>query len=220
MHLQDSSTSRYVVPEPLRLSGPYLGDTSHIDALPPLDTHEFAWAAGFFDGEGCSYLGRHGARAVPTPCLEVNQLHPAVLHRFQAAAGGIGSMRLRPDQRKRRPNPMWSWATRNWRSTQAVLTLLWPYLGDVKREQAGRVFATYQSLAAEHPNLGRSRMRKLSDAQKSEICDRFAAGGVTKWQLGREYGVTDVMIGVIVRGERPNTNEALVWNALLGAWVR
>jgi hypothetical protein len=201
----------YTVPEPLRLAGRYLSSTDHIDALPLLDTHQLAWAAGFFDGEGCTYLGKHGRQGLSTPCCEVNQIHCEVLHRFQVAVGGLGSMRLRPDTTNKRPNTMWSFYTRNWRSTQAVLTLLWPHLDVVKRAQAARVFAAYQAQATTNPKLGQARMRKLVLAQIEEIRARFAAGGVSKIQLGKDYGVTDVRIGQIVRGLGLIPSDAVVW---------
>ena len=47
----------------------------------------------------------------------------------------------------------------------------------------------------------RSPNAKLSQAQVEEIRRRFSAGGVMKVELAREYGVTDVLIGKIVRGE-------------------
>lgn len=49
---------------------------------------------------------------------------------------------------------------------------------------------------------------------------RFEAGGVTKLALAATYGVSDVMIGVIVRGLHPNTNEALVWKGGEEGWAR
>jgi hypothetical protein len=154
------STRSFVVPGPLRLTGRYFGDAGIVTVTGPLDTHEVAWAAGFFDGEGCSYFTRN-QRGVVQPCTEVNQVHPAVLHRFQRALDGVGSMRVRPDHPKHRPNPMWSFYTRSWRPTLTVLTLLWPYLGIVKREQASRVFAQYQTEIDHNPLIGRPNMQHL-----------------------------------------------------------
>lgn len=151
----------YVVPEPLRLTGPYVSSVEHIVALPPLDSHELAWAAGFFDGEGSPYLTRYGSPRRAAPNAEVNQLRREPLDRFRAAVGDLGSMRLRPDPKQRRPRPMWSWYVRNWRTTQAVLTLLWPYLGVVKREQASAVFVGYQAEVDRNPKLGRPNVSRL-----------------------------------------------------------
>lgn len=43
-------------------------------------------------------------------------------------------------------------------------------------------------------------MRKLDEEQVATIRERFAAGGVSMRQLGREYGVTHESIRKIVRG--------------------
>lgn len=44
-------------------------------------------------------------------------------------------------------------------------------------------------------------MHKLTAIQVAEIRQRFATGGISKAQLGREYGVTDVQIYHIVTGK-------------------
>lgn len=41
---------------------------------------EAAWAAGFFDGEGCSYL--HFAKGHPRVRMHVTQKEPELLFRF------------------------------------------------------------------------------------------------------------------------------------------
>jgi hypothetical protein len=45
-----------------------------------------------------------------------------------------------------------------------------------------------------------SGMSKLTDAQVIEIRSRYKAGGISQETLGREYGVTQGLIGFIVRG--------------------
>lgn len=47
----------------------------------------------------------------------------------------------------------------------------------------------------------RNGRAKLTDAQVREIRDRYAAGGVSQPQLGREFGVTHAIIGNVVRRE-------------------
>lgn len=42
---------------------------------------------------------------------------------------------------------------------------------------------------------------KLTTADVAEIRARYAAGGIYQWQLGREYGVSQAMIGYIVTGQ-------------------
>src|ERR1700747_44240 len=42
-------------------------------------------------------------------------------------------------------------------------------------------------------------MSKLTDAQAREIRDRYAAGGVSQEQLGREYGVAQATVSYVCR---------------------
>lgn len=49
-----------------------------------------------------------------------------------------------------------------------------------------------------HPTGERNPRAKLTDAQVRVIRSRYAAGGVSMRQLGREYGVSGTMIGDIV----------------------
>lgn len=47
----------------------------------------------------------------------------------------------------------------------------------------------------------RHGMAKLSDEQVRQLIARFSVGGVSKVALAREFGVTDVLVGLIVRGK-------------------
>ena len=93
---------------------------------------EIAWAAGFFDGEGCTTLARKGGNAHVR--IVVMQKDPEVLHRFHAAVG-VGAIYYHD---RKSACPMWAWQTTNEADSRAVIELLRPYLGTVKREQADR----------------------------------------------------------------------------------
>ena len=100
---------------------------------------ELAWAAGFFDGEGSTYFqlrkqqkGRQRQYGYLT--LSLNQTDPETLERFRDAVG-IGSVYGPYNQKKDKWSPFWRYTIHN-KDVDAVLTLLWPFLGTVKREQA------------------------------------------------------------------------------------
>lgn len=111
---------------------------------------ELAWAAGFFDGEGCFRLhtkagidGRFYAQ------ITINQIHPEVLERFQRAVLGAGNIRgpyipsgttKAGEPRK----PTWNYACTNFEHVQAVYVMLIPFLGSVKTEQGKRVLTKCQ----------------------------------------------------------------------------
>jgi len=48
----------------------------------------------------------------------------------------------------------------------------------------------------------RDRAPKLTAETAAEIRRRYAAGGIRQIDLGREFGVSQTMVGLIVRGER------------------
>jgi|SRR5215831_4845536 len=102
---------------------------------------ELAWAAGFYDGEGCTGVstlrlrpGKGRSRMVLT--MEVNQVDERPLQRF-AAAVGCGSITRRTAPR----NARWQQQSR-WRAVggtaELALVRLLPYLSEPKREQAER----------------------------------------------------------------------------------
>lgn len=59
-----------------------------VDTLFVVNREELAWAAGFFDGEGCfSYTAKAGFATVT-----IGQVDRRVLDRFQEAIGGVGKI--------------------------------------------------------------------------------------------------------------------------------
>jgi hypothetical protein len=118
-------------------------------AWPGSMSEELAWAGGFFDGEGSTYLEKHRTHAGHlVPRLYVPQsaeigVAPE-LTRLKAALGGLGAISgVRPGKKSRKPY-------RRWRvcapvDVQIGLHLLWPFIGRVKRAQARRVLQVMHS---------------------------------------------------------------------------
>ena len=99
-----------------------------------MNREELAWAAGFFDGEGGTYIYR--SRRLT---LTISQIHPEVLHRFKDAIGGLGFFGG-PYVKRTQPTaqPWWQFRTSRFEHVQAIIAMLWPFLSSVKREQAKR----------------------------------------------------------------------------------
>lgn len=93
-----------------------------------MDRFELAWAAGFFDGEGCIRLARG------YPNLHLGQTDRRPLDRFRAAVGG-GNVTGPYDKRNSRPMFQWTCYTRE--EVERIVNLLWPYLSEPKRESIG-----------------------------------------------------------------------------------
>jgi hypothetical protein len=101
-----------------------------------------AWAAGLFDGEGCSALLRHRTHAgYMTGELSVTQSSlvgsPEVLRRFEVivGAGHISG----PYPQRSATMDVYRWKTAALADLERVVAELWPWLGEVKRTQARRV---------------------------------------------------------------------------------
>jgi hypothetical protein len=98
-----------------------------------LNREELAWAAGFYDGEGC--LGIFKNKRGLMLHMDIGQVDRAVLDRFQAAVelGNVAGPYL-----KKNPNhaPSYSWDACGFEKCQAVVAKLWHWLSPVKRAQA------------------------------------------------------------------------------------
>jgi len=107
-----------------------------------LDSHELAWAAGFFDGEGCTTnfgsTRREAARARMRISQSGDDGH-LVIDRFQAAIGGPGNRYVIAADAQRKIRFVWE--LHKQLDVHHVLNRLWPYLGQVKRDQALRAIA-------------------------------------------------------------------------------
>jgi len=110
---------------------------------PASSSEELAWAGGFFDGEGCTYLEKHRTHSgYFVPRLYVPQssdvgIAPELI-RLQAALGDLGAI---SGVRARRGNwrPYRRWRVCRVADVQLGLHLLWPFISDVKRAQAHSV---------------------------------------------------------------------------------
>ncbi len=106
------------------------------------DTHELAWAAGFFDGEGStSYTSTRGLTRINYyPRLHISQKNETTLLRFQQAIGGFGKISAKL------PRPgMYQWQLDRFEHVQAVIGLLWKYLSQQKKDQAIKVLTAYRT---------------------------------------------------------------------------
>ena len=130
-------------------------------------THELAWAAGFFDGEGST--GVSPARkvgsvrlfaSVPQASSSPERL-PSVLIRFHRAVAGLGHIG-NPYLDPRSGTHIFQWRTDNLEEVQAVIALLWSELGPVKRSQANRALTSF----AQQFRTRRFRRRRPKTARR------------------------------------------------------
>jgi hypothetical protein len=112
------------------------------------DDYWRAWAAGLFDGEGCSSLLHHRSHlGYMTGELSVTQSSlvgsPEVLRRFGVVvgAGHISG----PYSQRNATMDVYRWKAAALGDVERVIAELWPWLGDVKRAQAQHVLDVLRS---------------------------------------------------------------------------
>jgi len=100
---------------------------------------ELAWAAGFFDGEGCSYMLKSTSsgtarRVYSAFRLAVAQVELQPLERFMRALG-FGRINGPYQQKKASRRPHYQWCVSGMDAVSAI-EAMWPYLSEPKRAQA------------------------------------------------------------------------------------
>lgn len=114
--------------------------------MPKNPAKELIWAAGFFDGEGCTYLRKSvkgRGNIFGRPFVSVGQSGyecPYVLKRFHRAVGGLGHIRGPYFPKAENRKPVWKWLTHTPYESVKVIKLLWPELSPVKKTQAKEAF--------------------------------------------------------------------------------
>ena len=95
-----------------------------------MDRHKLAWAAGFFDGEG--WANRSGRSVQSRINQSDNDGVPEVLIRFQRV---VGCGRLHGPVREEGRRDLYYWDASSRIDVERVATLIWPWLGEVKRAE-------------------------------------------------------------------------------------
>lgn len=112
----------------------------------PFDSpeHELAWAAGLFEGEGtiCAVKAKvvTGTKFYPRAQLGMTDLD--VITRFVDIIG-IGKVRGPYEKNGSagiRPKPIYFWAVAKKDEFEEAINMLWPFLGERRREQVHDVF--------------------------------------------------------------------------------
>lgn len=156
-----------------------------------LTTHDMAWAAGLFEGEGSIQLYPDKRReGVWLRWLGLAMTDEDVVRRFREVVGA-GHISLRPSP-PTNPHwsPCWYWQASRWLEIERILGEFMPYFGDRRRAKA-------EEMLAHAPAEPR---RKLSPGQIVEI-RRLHAEGESQAQIGRDFGVHQSLVSRIVKGQ-------------------
>lgn len=95
---------------------------------------ELAWAAGFFDGEGCTSAQKYTA----TLSIAQKATNAEVIHRFRAAVG-FGKIYGPYTNSAKSSDISIRYHVTSFEQVQAVIAMLWAWLGTAKKAQYIRV---------------------------------------------------------------------------------
>ena len=143
-----------------------------------LDTHELAWAAGFFDGEGCSacYVRKTKTTAGKISksmhlYIQVSQNDDETLKRFHKAILYLGFVVYRNHYSAMKVDGIkvpglytggYVFNANRFEECQAIMTLLWKYLSSVKKAQwRESVYKYHQALSEQSSTKMRRKHRNF-----------------------------------------------------------
>lgn len=108
-----------------------------------INREELAWAAGFFDGEGCS-----ACSTAPQLMLMIGQCNLDILIRFHHAVG-LGTVHKMPAPISIKHSQGYRWQASTLEECQAVIAMLWLFLSPIKQEQYYQAMQRYKQIRQE-----------------------------------------------------------------------
>ncbi len=111
--------------------------------------NDMAWAAGLFEGEGCITIGRSTSDII-YPRLQLAMNDEDIVRRFHSIVG-VGTVYFKPSKNPKHGDT-WVWRTGSFHHAQAVICMLWSYLGLRRTARAKEVLTM-----AKESEVGRQR---------------------------------------------------------------
>jgi len=108
------------------------------------DRLELAWAAGFFDAEGSTFVASRGHYPVIGISQSDDDGVPAVLSRFRDAVGGYGHINGPIFLAAGDFKVKWIYRVHGYEMVRAVIAQIWPWLGTVKQVQSASTLLEYR----------------------------------------------------------------------------
>lgn len=113
------------------------------------DREGLSWAAGFFDGEGCFTVGfeskpNRDGTVYRYPKVTISQSGtPELLYKFRQTIGFGKIHGPSTGKHKTAKKPRWAYVAGGFENMQAILSLLWLWLGTEKRNKARYELSAY-----------------------------------------------------------------------------
>lgn len=143
-----------------------------------------AWLAGFFDGEGCIYLGNKKATAFEVSVSNTNrQVIEGIFERVKV--GYLMEITFKNNDW----NTKYTWRVRRFEDCNYVLNIMVPYLV-IKKDKALEGIRRYNAAVESKRNL---------DLRNATIIE-MAKAGMRQVDIAQEFGLTQTAICAIVKG--------------------
>lgn len=156
---------------------------------------ELAWAAGFFDGEGCFKGARtNGISDTKYGRVSISQKDPEVLYRFKSAVGGLGSVNGPYGKNGDSHCPMWYYAAAGKSQVVTICNLLRPYLSSIKIKDMDNMLSTMDSIKAYRP--------RLTNKDVIDIRNEYETSAMTMQEIGERYNRSSGSISDIINRRR------------------
>lgn len=155
-----------------------------------INREELAWAAGFFDGEGCTTVSAHKNG----PRKGYKNLHITVAQTDKRPLERLLSIWKKgkiygPYTRKNNPrvSPYYKLNISGLENVNKVISSMWPWLGDIKREQAIRRIEEMTEYC-NRPNKKTGPKPILNEQEIIEV--KFLIGKIPTREIAFLYGIS------------------------------
>lgn len=139
-----------------------------------MNKEELAWAAGLFEGEGCIKGDRYKGSMVFR--LHLNSTDRDTVYRF-AKIINVGHVRY-DEYENPKWSPQWCWYASSFEDVQAIIIMLWPWLGNRRQARALKLLTDAQNDWASKTPAQREKSLKTSRSQRKRFYPSRVSAGV------------------------------------------
>lgn len=122
------------------------------------DKEELAWAAGFFEGEGCftRSIQTRGNSTAYNLKAHISQTTEEPIIKFYEA---IGFGRINGPYQNGKYKEYWRYEAAGYERVQELLVMLWPHLSDRRKEEGTKIILGYREFEKTRVRFNNSEAR-------------------------------------------------------------
>lgn len=158
---------------------------------------QLAWAAGLFEGEGS--FGFYSSKSVPRKVVaRLTITDEDVIRHFHSVIS-LGRI-YGPHITAKGTKPAWTWTTTTFEEAQAVIALLWGWLGARRKNTAKKALIQYHQVKTElRKHFKMSQRHSVAEHEKIK---RLVRSGMTQAAVAAQFNRTQSSVSRIVNDQR------------------